>query len=249
MFGDKLFYYLANYTLQHSFEKEIIKLLKNEKKLIIFDVGCYRGIFVKAILKLINKKKYKFYLFDINKNVKSYIINLLKLRNFYYNEIALSNKNGVANYNYNRFFESAGSSLSSIVKNDTRWNFSRKLILKILLFRPKSFVKYQVPTITLDNFLKKNKIKSIEILKIDIEGSEYDLLKGAKTALKKNKIKIILIEIIDKKNLYDKKEKKIFNLLKKRNFILKKKANILSISLFSNIKGGDYLFVNNKYLK
>ena len=136
MFRDKLFYYLANYTLQHSFEKEIIKLLKNEKKLIIFDVGCYRGIFVKTILKLINKKKYKFYLFDINKNVKSYIINLLKLRNFYYNEIALSNKNGVANYNYNRFFESAGSSLSSIVKNDTRWNFSRKLILIInfLLF-------------------------------------------------------------------------------------------------------------------
>jgi len=38
----------------------------------------------------------------------------------------------------------------------------------------------------------------------------------------------------------------IFN---KANFILKKKANILSISLFSNIKGGDYLFVNNKYLK
>ena len=246
MFGDKLFYYLANYTLQHSFEKEIIKLLKNEKKLIIFDVGCYRGIFVKTILKLINKKKYKFYLFDINKNVKSYIINLLKLRNFYYNEIALINKNGVANYNYNRFFESAGSSLSSIVKNDTRWNFSRKLILKILLFRPKSFVKYQVPTITLDNFLKKNKIKSIEILKIDIEGSEYDLLKGAKTALKENKIKIILIEIIDKKNLYDKKEKKIFNLLKKRNFILKKKANILSISLFSNIKGGiTYLLIIN----
>ena len=82
MFRDKLFYYLANYTLQHSFEKEIIKLLKNEKKLIIFDVGCYRGIFVKTILKLINNKKYKFYLFDINKNVKSYIINLLKLRNF-----------------------------------------------------------------------------------------------------------------------------------------------------------------------
>ena len=249
MFRDKLFYYLANYTLQHSFEKEIIKLLKNEKKLVIFDVGCYRGIFTKTILNLIKKKKYKFYLFDINKNVKNYITNLLKLRNIYYNEIALSNKNGVANYNYNRFFESAGSSLSSIVKNDTRWNFSRKLILKILLFRPRSFIKYKVSTITLDSFLKKNKIKSIEILKIDIEGSEYDLLKGAKAALKKNKIKIILVEIVDKKKLYDKKEKKIFNLLKKRNFILKKKANILSISLFSNIKGGDYLFVNNKYLK
>ena len=65
MFRDKLFYYLANYTLQHSFEKEIIKLIKKERKLVIFDVGCYRGIFVKAILNLIGKKKHKFYLFDI----------------------------------------------------------------------------------------------------------------------------------------------------------------------------------------
>ena len=249
MFRDKLFYYLANYTLQHSLEKEIIKLLKNEKKLIIFDVGCYRGIFVKAILKLINKKKYKFYLFDINKNVKNYIINLLKLRNIYYNEIALSNKNGVANYNYNRFFESAGSSLSNIVKNDAKWNFSRKLLMKILLQKPKSYIKYKVPTTTLDSFLKKNKIKSIDILKIDVEGSEYELLKGAKNALKKEKIKIILTEIIDKKNLYAQKEKKILNLLKERNFVLIKKKNILSVSLFSNIKGGDYLFINNRYIK
>ena len=75
------------------------------------------------------------------------------------------------------------------------------------------------------------------------------LLKGAKDALKKNKIKIILVEIIDKKNNHTKKEKKILYLLEKRNFILIKKANIWSISLFSNIKGADYLLINNKYLK
>ena len=102
---------------------------------------------------------------------------------------------------------------------------------------------------TLDNFVKKKKINSIDILKIDIEGSEYELLKGAKNTLKKNKIKIILVEIIGKKDSYDKKKKKIFNFLKKRNFTLVKKANIWSISLFSNIKGGDYLFINRKYSK
>ena len=51
------------------------------------------------------------------------------------------------------------------------------------------------------------------------------------------------------KNNYSKKEKKILNLLKKRNFILIKKVDIWSISLFSNIKGADYLFINNKYTK
>ena len=248
MFRDKLFYYLANYTLQHSFEKEIIKLIKKERKLVIFDVGCYRGIFVRSILNLIGKKKHKFYLFDINKKVKNYIANLLKLKNLYYNEIALCNKNGITNYNYNRFFEAAGSSLSNIVKNDARWNFSRKLICKFLFIKTENFIKYKVPTITLDNFVKKNKIKSIDILKIDIEGSEYELLNGAKNTLKKNKIKIILIEIIDKKNNYLKKEKKILDLLKSKNFLLVKKSSIWSISLFSNIKGGDYLLINNKHI-
>ena len=249
MFRDKLFYYLANYTLQHSFEKEIIKLIKKERKLVIFDVGCYRGIFVRSILNLIGKKKHKFYLFDINKKVKNYIANLLKLKNLYYNEIALCNKNGIANYNYNKLLESAGTSLSNIVKNDARWNFSRKLIFKFLFINTENFIKYKVPTITLDNFVKKNKIKSIDILKIDIEGSEYELLKGSKNTLKLNKIKIILVEIMDKKNNYLKKEKKILNLLKKRNFILIKKVDIWSISLFSNIRGADYLFSNNKYPK
>ena len=36
-------------------------------------------------------------------------------------------------------------------------------------------------------------------------------------------------------------------ILKKRNYTLIKKANTLSISLFSNIKGGDYLFINDSY--
>ena len=99
----------------------------------------------------------------------------------------------------------------------------------------------------MQNIIKKNAIQSIDVLKIDIEGSEYELLKGAKTTLKNNKVKIILVEIIGKKNLYDKKEKKILNFLKKRNYTLIKKANTLSISLFSNIKGGDYLFINNRY--
>ena len=249
MFADKFFYYLANYVLQNSFEKEIINLIKIERKLVVFDAGCYRGTFIKSILNSIKKKKYKFYLFDINKKVKEYIKPLISLKNIYYNEIALSNKNGIANYNYNNFFEAAGSSLSNIVRDDSKWNFSRKLLFKLLFLKTKNFTKYKVSTITLDNFIKKRKIKSIDILKIDIEGSEYELLKGAKNALNKNKIRIILVEIIDKKNSYNKKKRKIFNLLERRNFTLVKKSNIWSISLFSNIKGEDYLFVNNKYSK
>ena len=242
----KLIYYILNY-FSHNLESKIVNLLKREKKLVIFDVGCFRGLFSKNILHLIKKRKFKFYLFDINKNTKKYISNLLLSKNFIFNEIALSNKNGTAEYNYNSFFESSGSSLSSLYKDDTKWVLSRKLILKILLQSTKDYVKYKVPTSTLDTFIKKNNIKSIDILKIDIDGSEYEFLEGARNTLKKNKVKIVLIEINDKKKSYKKKEKKIINFLKKKNFIFLEKHMNHSVALFSNAKCGDYLFIDKNY--
>ena len=207
-------------------ENEIIKVLKKEKELTVFDVGCYKGVFSKKILELVGKKKIRFYLFDANKNVKKYISNLLKLKNVHYNEIALHNKNGKAVYHYNGSFECSGSSLSTLLKDDSTWVLSRKIILTILFSSTEDFTKYTVPTITLDSFVKQNKIKSIDLLKVDIEGSEHLMLQGARKTLKKNKIKTILIEIADKKNIYKKKEKKVLNLLRKNNFTLLKKIFI-----------------------
>ena len=244
----KLIYYILNFTF-HRFEAKIIKILKNEKNLVVFDIGCFRGVFTKNILKLIDRKKIKFYLFDINKNTKKYISNLILSRNISYNEVALSDKNGTAEYNYNSFFESSGSSLSPLFKNDAKWISSRKLLLKILLQSTKNYVKYRVPTLTLDTFVKKKRIKSIDLLKVDIDGSEYKFLQGAKVTLKENKIKVILIEINDKKKNYKKKEKKIINFLKKRNFTFLKKHMNLTVILLSDLKSGDYLFINNSYLK
>ena len=244
----KLIYYILNSTF-HRFEAKIIKILKNEKNLVVFDIGCFRGVFTKNILKLIDRKKIKFYLFDINKNTKKYISNLILSRNISYNEVALSDKNGTAEYNYNSFFESSGSSLSPLFRNDAKWISSRKFLLKILLQSTKNYVKYRVPTLTLDTFVKKKRIKSIDLLKVDIDGSEYEFLQGAKVTLKENKIKVILIEINDKKKNYKKKEKKIINFLKKRNFTFLKKHMNLTVILLSDLKSGDYLFINNSYLK
>ena len=84
---------------------------------------------------------------------------------------------------------------------------------------------------------------------MDIDGSEYEFLQGAKEALGKNKIKIILLEIVGKKNNYNKKEKKIINFFKKKKYTLFKKRKFWQASLFSNIKASDCLFINNKYLK
>ena len=86
--------------------------------------------------------------------------------------------------------------------------FSNKLIKK----------KKRVLVYSLNNFLKKNKINFVDILKIDTEGYEFTILKSI---LKKNfkKIKYIYFEhhydLMLKKNY---KFNNINKLLKKNNF-------------------------------
>ncbi len=52
----------------------------------------------------------------------------------------------------------------------------------------------QIALSTLDEFVKNNNIKNIDLLKIDTEGSEYKVLLGAKRTLEKGKVKIVLFE-------------------------------------------------------
>jgi len=241
----KIIYYILNYIFFYSLELKIMNILEDEKKLVIFDVGCFRGTFSRKILHLIKKRKFKFYLFDVNKNTKRYISDLLLSKHFRFNQVALSNKNGTAEFNYNSFFESSGSSLSPLYRDETKWVLSRKLILKILLQSTKNFIKYKVSTSTLDTFVKKNNIKSIDILKIDVEGSELNVLNGGNLILKKTKC--ILVEITDTKNNFLKKYNLIMNLLKKNNFKLLLKKNIISYGILSNQKAIDALFINEKF--
>jgi FkbM family methyltransferase len=63
-----------------------------------------------------------------------------------------------------------------------------------LLYKPDRFKKtIPVKTNTLDNlFYEKTYVKSITLIKIDVEGSELNVLEGGKRILKENDIKIIL---------------------------------------------------------
>ena len=80
-----------------------------------------------------------------------------------------------------------------------------------------------IKTIKLSDIIKKNKIKKIDLLKIDTEGHELQVLLGLKGKLKI--VKVILIEVHND-NIYLKySSNKIHNYLTKNKFILKKKIN------------------------
>jgi len=63
----------------------------------------------------------------------------------------------------------------------------------------------------------------------------------------KGLIKIVLVEMAAKKNKFLAKEMLIINFLKQYNLILKEKFIMKSPSILSNIRAGDYLFLNNKF--
>ena len=75
---------------------------------------------------------------------------------------------------------------------------------------------------TIDDFVKKQKLAQIDILKIDTEGFEEEILKGSLETLQSNKIKYIELEII-LGNVYEDKYfsfKKIEDILSQFNFRL-----------------------------
>ena len=56
--------------------------------------------------------------------------------------------------------------------------------------------KIKVKVETIDNYCKKNNIKTINLLKIDTQGFEDKVLGGAKQMLNYNRIEIIELELI-----------------------------------------------------
>lgn len=231
-------------------EKEILGYIKNKRK-IIFDVGCYKGYFTKGIISNdITRARKFFYMFDANPNAKKYLFNLLKNKNIKYFNLAMHNTNGNKNFYINNYFEPSGSSLIPFYQKDFMWNSTRKFLMQ--LFKPftqiSGYTKINVQTQTMDNFCNKKRIKKIDLLKIDTEGNEYNVLKGAKSLLKKNRVLLIYVEISETKKNYKKKEKKIINYLKKFNFELVSSYKMKSFSILSGLRANDNLFVNRNII-
>ena len=145
----------------------------------------------------------------------------------------------------NKYFEASGSSLNSAHQKDKLYNLTRKFFFKC--FQPfnkiKDYEKIEVQTQTLDNFCRIKKIKRIDLLKIDTEGTEEKILLGAKKLLSRKKIDLIYTEVSGFKNTFNKKFNRIFRFLSQYNFELVKTWEIKSLGWLSNLKATDNLFV------
>jgi hypothetical protein len=90
----------------------------------------------------------------------------------------------------------------------------------------------RIKTVMLNKYISK----SVDLLKIDVEGSELKVLKGCKKNIKN--VKVILIEILNHDLIKGYSKKLIFSFLKKKGFYLH------SVCKFPFYKFEDRIYVN-----
>lgn len=195
------YFYLIKFN-KFEIEIEILKSLVNQNSN-CFDIGCCHG----SYSRILAKYSKKVYAFEAEKENYAYLRTVMRQKNFHVFNYGVSNKNGVSNLYIPVINSKKNTAMSSLLNNTQNENLSSK--------RPKILFSQKVKTITLDTFITKKKIKSVDFIKIDVEGMELQILKKSKSVLKIFK-PIFMIEILrDDKNNH----KKVFNFMKKYNYL------------------------------
>ena len=207
--------------------EKLIKKNKTKIPFVFIDGGANIGDYSRKVDDLCKKHKKKNYIIAVE--CHSPTIKLLKknLRNVDYhliNSCLRSSNKKVTFYSDNKNTSSGQNS-----------NFKHFYLNS----------KKKIQQITLDKLLKNKKIKHVNFLKLDIEGSEYQALLGAKKSLGNGHIDNIQLEYNQTWIKAGATIEKILNLSKKYNYDLFRIKNnsLLSIKKYSCILE-DYVFSN-----
>ncbi len=190
-----IFENFINFVDRNYHHKRIVEFLKKYKIDLILDIGSHKGEFIKNITPHISFKKV--YSFEPQKD----IFDILK-NNFINDKRIIISNLGVSNtITKKKFYLNKLTSTSSFQELDESSIFLK--IKNFLLDQNNQRKVHEVETTTIDNYFKNFNLKN-SLLKIDVEGHEINVLKGAINTLKE--INFIIIE------------KQFFNLYKNINF-------------------------------
>lgn len=133
---------------------------------VMFDVGANVGEYSSRVRN--NNKKCKIYCFEPNKKL---IPKLKSLRCIAHQKI-VGNTNGYESININ-------------IVDDTQSSQYRE---------SQTTIKTRIKSITLDSFVRQNKIQSVDFIKIDTEGNEIKVLQGMKDIIASSIVDFIQFE-------------------------------------------------------
>ena len=177
---------IFDFFTQKKIINKIKSVLNTQRSVSLIDVGSHKGEYISSIIK--NFHIDKIYGFepndeifnDLNKNFSSDKIHL-------YN-CGVSNEKGEVFLNKN--IESSSSSINNLNTNSKY--YKKKFFLLNFLKLKKVTTKSKIQVVRLDEFMNKNNIKKLDLLKIDTEGFEYNAIKSIGSRI--YDIKLIHIE-------------------------------------------------------
>mgnify|MGYP001335485437 CR=1 FL=1 len=218
-------------------QKRIEKFIKKNKIKIktFIDVGAFEGKYTDLILKIQEKCKVimiepqsKYYLLLKEKYKNNHLIKIMK--------IGISDKETLLKLKINK--HEITSTFSQF--NDTNKYLNYKAILFNSNLKNMTTNSENIEVFPLSLILQKNNLDSIDLIKIDTEGHEYEVLYGAGDYIKK--INYILVEFHIDKIYENYSPDKIHNFLLENGFTLQKKFS------FPFTTWEDRLYKNSKFL-
>jgi FkbM family methyltransferase len=190
----------------------LITILQNflQKNSIIFDIGANVGLFTLPFAKILASSG-MVYSFEPNMQIRLKLLNNIKLnvlKNVVIEEYALQNDPTISTQEFY---------VRHALQEDGRINYGISTLTK----NPSHNINMEiVKIITLDNYIDKYNVNNIDLLKIDVEGTDFDVLIGGKKCIDMYK-PIIVYEfspILDNEINF-KNTKLCFEFLKNKNYI------------------------------
>lgn len=170
--------------------KPLKRLIK--KNAIIFDVGANVGDSIHEFNSILKPKK--IYGFEPQKSCIEKLVKRFKRKNVEIFNYALDKKNGKEYFYEHKRNVYSGFYKINLKSKDHVDLKNRKREKKNISNYKKTINKRVITkTITLDHFFKLKKIKHVNLLKLDTQGSEHRILEGLKKNLKN--VDVIITEI------------------------------------------------------
>tara|TARA_A100001011_G_C14203611_1_gene796802 strand:- start:332 stop:1051 length:720 start_codon:yes stop_codon:yes gene_type:complete len=164
--------------------QHIVKnLFSSDSEITVFDVGAHIGqsaTFYKSTYK--NSNIYSFEPFPNSFE----LLKKLNLNNFKSFKLGLSDKKGLESFCSNK--GSPTNSLLSLSQNAKETWDGIEGLSEVGIF--------DCEFTTLDDFCDENEVEFIDFLKIDVQGAEFKVLKGAHRSLNEKRIGVIQLEVI-----------------------------------------------------
>ena len=222
-------------------KKKIISFIKKNSNKIetIIDVGAHHGESIKLFLK--NFKISNIYAFEPSpESFKNLIINtnyLLKKKKINFETYNLGLGSSDQKLFLNISLETSSSTINSINKKSNYYKKKNKFLGQA----DKDFFheKKEITIATLDKAMLDKNCETIDLIKIDTEGYEYEVLKGGVEILKKTKL--ILFE-----HHYDNMIIKSYTFQQINNFLIQNSFKKVFKAKMPFRKTFDYIYENTR---